>query len=169
MTTSLEGYFLPWNWAISSDNWRLILQKRLELTGLATDESLSKEAKEMSALDKCFWGYGFTWSCLSHYEDDATISHNNENRNSLRPISPFKRYRQKSRASGTRKETREQGAGKESESSSVPSPLTRAFACHSKWRGYSHFLTFLGSRARSLFGEPVYVRNSGEKFELFTY
>ena len=27
----------------------------------------------------------------------------------------------------------------------------------------------LGSQARSLFSEPVYVRNSEEKFELFTY
>ena len=26
----------------------------------------------------------------------------------------------------------------------------------------------LGSQARSLFSEPVYVRNSEEKFELFT-
>ena len=31
--------------------------------------------------------------------------------NSLRVISPFKGYREKSRASGMRKETREQGAG----------------------------------------------------------
>ena len=30
-------------------------------------------------------------------------------------------------------------------------------------------ITFLGGRARSLFGEPVYVRNSEGKFELFTY
>ena len=27
----------------------------------------------------------------------------------------------------------------------------------------------LGSRARSLFSQPVYVRNSEEKLELFTY
>ena len=27
----------------------------------------------------------------------------------------------------------------------------------------------LGSQARSLFSEPVYVRNSEEKLELFTY
>ena len=31
------------------------------------------EPKEMLALDKCFWNR------LSHYHDDATISHNNEN------------------------------------------------------------------------------------------
>ena len=30
-------------------------------------------------------------------------------------------------------------------------------------------ITFLGGRARSLFDEPVYVRNSEGKFELFTY
>ena len=30
-------------------------------------------------------------------------------------------------------------------------------------------ITFLGGLARSLFGEPVYVRNSEGKFELFTY
>ena len=30
-------------------------------------------------------------------------------------------------------------------------------------------ITFLGGRARSLFGEPVYVRNSEGKFELFAY
>ena len=39
---------------------------------------------------------------------DATISYNNENRNSLRASSSFKRYRKKSR---------EQGAGIESETS----------------------------------------------------
>ena len=116
------------------------------------------EPKEMLALDKCFWNR------LSHYHDDATISHNNENLTGAR--SP--------RASGTRKETREQGAGKEHESSLFPtpltgSPITRAFACHSKWKGCSQSIIFLGNRARSLFGEPVYVRNSEEKFVLFTY
>ena len=30
-------------------------------------------------------------------------------------------------------------------------------------------ITFLGGRARSLIGEPVYIRNSEGKFELFTY
>ena len=30
-------------------------------------------------------------------------------------------------------------------------------------------ITFLGGRVRSLFGEPVYVRNFEGKFELFTY
>ena len=49
------------------------------------------------------------------------------------------------------------------------SALTRAFACHSKWRGCFHFITFLSSCARSLFGEPVYIKNSEGEFELFTY
>ena len=49
-----------------------------------------REPKELSTLDKCFWRYGYAWNKLSHYDDDATISHNNENRNSLRASSPFK-------------------------------------------------------------------------------
>ena len=74
----------------------------------------------------------------------------------------------------TQNKTREQGAGKENESSSFPtslttSPLTHTFACHSKWIGCSRSITFLVNRTRSLFGEPVYVGNSAEKFELFTY
>ena len=68
----------------------------------------------------------------------------------------------------TRRNERELGAGKESESSSFPppfaaSPLTRAFACHSKWRSCSQSITFLCNRTRSVFGEPVDVRNSEEK------
>ena len=111
---------------------------------------------------------------MSQNDDDATISHNNENRNSLRVSSPFKGYREKSRASGTRNKTQEQGAGKENESSSFPSPLTASqlshtFACHSKWIVCSRSITFLVNRARSLFGEPVFVGNFDEKFELFTY
>ena len=54
---------------------------------------------------------------------DATIPYNNENRNSLRASSSFKRYREKSSASGMRKETREQGVGIESETSRVRLPL----------------------------------------------
>ena len=96
-------------------------------------------------------------------------SHNNENRNE-RASSPFKEYREKSRASGTQNKTREQDAGKENKSSwfSSPlttSPLTRTFACHSKWIGCSRSITFPVNRARSLFaiGEPVFVGNSDEK------
>ena len=37
--------------------------------------------------------------------------------------------------------------------------LTRAFSCHSNWRGCYQSITFLGGRARSLFGEPVYASN----------
>ena len=44
----------------------------------------------MSTLDRCFWGYGYAWNRQSHYDDDATISYNNENRNSLGGSSPFK-------------------------------------------------------------------------------
>ena len=61
-------FFLPRNGAIPSDNWREISQKRLELTGLATDESLSnfvrscREPKEMSALEIYFWGNGYAWN-----------------------------------------------------------------------------------------------------------
>ena len=128
-------------------------------------------------LTNAFGGMGTLGiDCMSHYDDDATISHNNENRNrsSLRVSSPFKGYREKSRASGTQNKTREQGAGKENESSSFPSPLTdspltRMFACHSEGIVCSRSITFLVNRARSLFGEPVFVGNSDEKFELSTY
>ena len=109
--------------------------------------------------------------CISHYDDDATVSHNNKNLKSLQASSRFKEYREKSRASGTQNKTREQGAGKENESSSFPtplttSPLTHTFACHSKWICCSRSIIF---PARSLFGKRVYVGNSDEKFELFTY
>ena len=57
----------------------------------------------MSALDWCLWGEGHAWNWLSHYDDDAIISHNIENRNisSLRARSPLKGYRKTSCASGT--------------------------------------------------------------------
>ena len=102
-----------------------------------------REPKEMSALDKWFWGDGYAWKLLSHYDDDATISYNNENRNSLRASSPFKGYREKSRASGMRKETREQGAGIESETSLTCSLATRnGEAATSPW----HFLVVVRVR-----------------------
>ena len=106
---------------------------------------------------------------MNHYDDDAIISHNDKNYN----ISSLG-YGEKSHAIGTRKETRELGAVKERGISSIPSLLTaswlaREFACHSKWRGCSQAITFLSIRSHSLFEEPVYVRNSEEKFELFTY
>ena len=119
---------------------------------------------------------GQAWNGLNHYDDDAIISHNDKNYNisSLRVSSPFKGYGEKSHAIGTRKETRKLGAVKERGISSIPSLLTaswlaREFACHSKWRGCSQAITFLSIRSHSLFEEPVYVRNSEEKFELFTY
>ena len=43
-----------------------------------------QESKVMSALDKCFWGCGYAWHWVSHYDDNATISKKNENLNSLR-------------------------------------------------------------------------------------
>ena len=98
---------------------------------------------------------------MSHYDDNATISHKNETVTACKQA-----LREKSRASGKRNE-RELGAGKESESSSFPppfaaSPLTRAFACHSKWRSCSQSITFLCNRTRSVFGEPADVGNSEE-------
>ena len=69
---------------------------------------------------------------------------------------------------------RKQGAGKESESSSFPAAtLRRRLSLSLPTRGCSQsittLITFLSGCARSLFGEPVYIRNSDEKFELFTY
>ena len=85
-----------------------------------------REPKEMSALDKCFEGYAYSWNWLRHYNDDATVSHNNENCNCLRASSPFKGYRGNLLGSGTRNEKREkQGAGKRSESSLARSLATR--------------------------------------------
>ena len=46
-------------------------------------------------------------SALSDCDDDASISHNNENRVSLLARPPFKGYRENLIASGTRKETQE--------------------------------------------------------------
>ena len=69
---------------------------------------------------------------------------------------------------------RKQGAGKESESSSFPAAtlrrtLSRSLATRGCSQSITTLITFLGGWARSLFGEPVYIRNSDEKFELFTY
>ena len=47
------------------------------------------------------------------------------------------------------------------------SPNTLSFACHSRLLPVIiTLITFLGGCARSLFGEPVYIRNCDEKFEL---
>ena len=99
-----------------------------------------REPKEMSARDNCFRGYGYTWNWLSHCDDDASISHNNENRTSLLTSPPFKGYREKSIASGKRKETQEPRRGErkwELFVSPAPppprdSPHTLAFASHSR-------------------------------------
>ena len=81
-------------------------------------------------------------------------SHNSENRKSPRASSPLRDIEER-RESGTRKEAQEQGAEKESESSLARSLATRNGEV-------AQPKTFLGSHARSLFGEPVYVRNSEE-------
>ena len=62
---------------------------------------------------------------MSHYDVDATISQNNENRDILRASSPREVTRE-----GHRKESREQVARKESESLSFlrPSQLRRSLA-----------------------------------------
>ena len=139
-------------------NWRVWLQTRVWAV-LSTLTQMSRAKRDVS-----------TWQMLLESTEPLSWRCNHLSQqwkpNSLGARSP--------RASGTRKETREQGAGKEHESSLFPtpltgSPITRAFACHSKWKGCSQSIIFLGNRARSLFGEPVYVRNSEEKFVLFTY
>ena len=38
----------------------------------------------MSIHNKCFWVYGYAWNWVSHCDDNATISHKNENHSSLR-------------------------------------------------------------------------------------
>ena len=109
-------------------------------------------------------GYGCAWNWVSHYNDDATISYKNENRNSLRASSP-------------REVTREWQAKRDAGarygeikwelfvcSTPTASPLTRVFALHRKWRGCSQSITFLCNRTRSVFGELVYIRNSNEKY-----
>ena len=80
---------------------------------------------------------GIYWAIMMTKSGDATISYNDENRNSLRASSSFKRYREKSRASDMRKETREQGAGIASETS-----LTRSLATPNREAATSpwHFL-----------------------------
>ena len=95
---------------------------------------------------------------MRHYDVDATISHSNENRNILRASSPREVTRERHRM-----ESREQVAGKESESLSFlrPSLLQRSLARLLSTRNgevsLMQSITFLVSRARSVFGEPVYV------------
>ena len=151
------------------------------IDGLANESNFVRFCSDVECYRRCqhltnaFGGMGtLVIDCMSHYDDDSTISYNNENLNSLQASSLSKEYREKSRASGMQNKTREQGAGKENESSSFPSPLTaspltRMFACHSEGIVCSRSITFLVNRARSLFGKPVFVGNSDEKFELFTY
>ena len=139
--------------------------------GLSTDKSLGNfvcscsDVKSQRRCQHCTWQILLgVWVCLELTEplwwQCNQISQSNENHSSLWASSPFKGYQEKSRANGTRKEMREQGAGKESESLSFPLSLTalslfRAFTCHSKWRGCCQFITFLCSHACLLFSEPV--------------
>lgn len=107
------------------------------------------------------------WRC-----NDSTISHK------LKAITACEQsLREKSRASGKRNETWEEGVGKESESSPFPRPLTallltHSFACYSKWRGCFQSITIIANSVCLVFGEPVYIINSKEKFihiSFFTY
>ena len=75
-----------------------------------------------------WWWY----SCLSQKDENRNIP-------SLWASSSFEGNREKSHASGTRKETRK---------------LVRTFPCHSKWRGCSQAMTLLGTRPHLAFDEP---------------
>lgn len=128
-----------------------------------------------TALDKCLDWSGHAWNSLSHY-DDAFTSHIVESRNisSLQVSSPFKRYREKSHASGKRKETWQQGAGKGRVSTSFPSLVTASKLACSRVRlrlQIERLARLLPGHIRphSHFREPVNFRNSEVKFELFTY
>ena len=123
--------------------------------GLATDKSLSNfvhSSSDVESQRRCqhmtnaFGGMGtlgIYWAIMMTMSGDATIPYNNENRNSLRASSSFKRYREKSSASGMRKETREQGVGIESETSLTCSLATpNREAATSPW----HFLVVVRVR-----------------------
>ena len=101
-----------------------------------------REPKEISALVNCFRGYGYSWNWLSHCDDDASITHNNENRISLRASPPFKGYREKSIASGTRKETQEPRCRERKwelfVSSASPPGIRRTLSRSLPTRGCSH-------------------------------
>ena len=123
--------------------------------GLATDKSLSnfvhsssdvESQRRCQHLKNAFGGMGtlgIYWAIMMTMSGDATIPYNNENRNSLQASSSFKRYREKSSASGMRKETREQGVGIESETSLTCSLATpNREAATSPW----HFLVVVRVR-----------------------
>ena len=148
-------------------DWRVWVQTRFWAILFAPAEMSRAKGGFSTWQNKCFWGYGYTWNWLSHYNDDATISHNDENRNSLQASSPFKGF-ERSHA-GVAREKRRLGKSSLFPPPLTPSPVASAFACQSKWRGCTQSITFLGDRTLSLFGERVYVRNCEAKFELFTY
>ena len=102
---------------------------------------------------------------MSHYDDNATISHKNETVTACKQA-----LREKSRASGKRNETKWGGVrcGERKWELFVSSAL-RAFATHSRvclpleMEKLLSVHTFLCNRTRSVFGELVDIRNSNEK------
>jgi len=100
-TTFWEGWFLLRNAAISSDNWRWISQKRLELTGLATEEGLNNFARScpdveserrFQLLTNAFGGIstlGIEWAIMMTIQPSPAQQY--ENRNSLRACSSAER------------------------------------------------------------------------------
>ena len=90
------------------------------------------------------------WTKLPEFHEDCVVSEVQDRDGEMKVKAKLSKQN----------EMQEQGAGKESESSSCPttptaSPLTRTFACHSTWRGYSQLITFLGNRVRLVLGEPA--------------
>ena len=132
---------------------------------LSAFAQMSKAIGDVST-SQCFWGYGYTWNWVSYYDDDATISHK------LKALTAFEQSLwEKSHANGKRNKTWEEGAGKESESSLFPRPLTaelltHSFACYWKWpwKDCSQSITIKGNSVCLVFGEPVYIINPKEKF-----
>ena len=99
-----------WNW------WVLLKTGVWEI--LSAFAQMSKAIGDVST-SQCFWGYRYTWNWVSYYDDDATISLK------LKAVAAFEQSLwEKSRASGKRNKTWEEGTGKESESSLFPRPLT---------------------------------------------
>ena len=88
-----------------------------------------------------WFGCRYTWNWLSRYLDDESISHNNENRNSLQANSPFKGYQEMSHR-------RHRSKVKVRAHSNVCLPLEM------------ESMTSLGSQANPLFSKPDSEENS---------
>ena len=113
----------------------------------------------MSILNKCFWVYGYAWNWVSHCDDNATISHKNENHSSLRASCTVSERSHVRVASKTRHGNKVWD--RYDESSSFPLPLmalllAHAFVCHLKWRGCSQSITFLGNFLHEYFHD-IYI------------